>query len=79
LGGWARSRKIYASDSSSAPGRFASSGEFFDQESFNGRAICVRFIFSDITPTSFRLEQAFSEDGGKTWEANWIATFAKVG
>ncbi|PYP93353.1 MAG: hypothetical protein DMD34_12260 [Gemmatimonadetes bacterium] len=30
----------------------------------NGRAIFVRFIFSDITPTSFRLEQAFSEDGG---------------
>ena len=60
-------------------GRFASSGEFFDQESFNGRAIFVRFIFSDITPTSFRLEQASSEEGGKTWEANWIATFAKVG
>src|SRR5215831_12304854 len=50
-------------------------GEFFNQESLAGKAIYVRFIFSDITPTSFRLEQAFSADGGKTWEANWIATF----
>lgn len=52
-------------------------GEFYNQETFQGRAIYVRFIFSDITPASFRLEQAFSADGGKTWEANWIATFAR--
>jgi hypothetical protein len=49
-------------------------GEFFDQESFNGRAILVRFVISDITPDSCRFEQAFSADGGKTWEVNWIAT-----
>jgi hypothetical protein len=52
-------------------------GEFFNQETLNGRAIYVRFIFSDISTASFRLEQAFSDDGGKTWEANWIATFAR--
>lgn len=52
-------------------------GEFYDQEMFNDRAIFVRFIFSDITATSFRLEQAFSDDGGKTWEANWIAKFTR--
>jgi len=52
-------------------------GEFFDQETFQGAAIYVRFIFSDITPASFRLEQAFSADGGKTWEPNWIATFTR--
>jgi hypothetical protein len=52
-------------------------GEFYDQETFQGTAIYVRFIFSDITPTSFRLEQAFSADGGKTWEPNWIATFIR--
>jgi len=50
-------------------------GEFYDQEDFQGAAIYVRFVFSDITPTFFRLEQAFSADGGKTWEPNWIATF----
>lgn len=53
-------------------------GEFFNQELFNGRAIFVRFIFSDITTNSFQIEQAFSDDGGKTWEPNWIATFSRV-
>jgi hypothetical protein len=60
-------------------GQFANGrGEFFDQELFDGKAIYVRFIFSDIRPTSFRLEQAFSGDGGRTWEANWIATFTRA-
>ena len=53
-------------------------GEFFDQETFNGRAILVRFVISDITPNSCRFEQAFSEDGGKNWEVNWIATDTRV-
>ena len=48
-------------------------GEFFDQESFNGRTILVRNVWSDITADSCRFEQAFSDDGGKTWEVNWIA------
>lgn len=52
-------------------------GEFFDQELFNGASIQARFIFSDVSPTSFRLEQAFSADGGKTWEPNWIANFSR--
>jgi hypothetical protein len=53
-------------------------GEFYDQEMFNGRAIFVRFVITDITPTSCRFEQAFSDDGGKTWEVNWIATDTRV-
>ena len=53
-------------------------GEFFDQETFNGRAILVRFVISDITPNSCRFEQAFSDDGGKSWEVNWIATDTRV-
>lgn len=53
-------------------------GEFFAQETLNGRAILVRFLISDITPTSARFEQAFSDDGGKTWETNWIATDTRV-
>jgi hypothetical protein len=48
-------------------------GEFFDEELFRGRAILVRNIWSNITSNSCRFEQAFSEDGGKTWEVNWIA------
>ncbi|HEX8170638.1 MAG TPA: hypothetical protein VF824_08870 [Thermoanaerobaculia bacterium] len=48
-------------------------GEFYDQETLNGRAILVRFVISNITPKSVHFEQAFSDDGGKTWELNWIA------
>jgi hypothetical protein len=52
-------------------------GEFFNQETFDGKAVFVRFIFSEITAASFRLEQAFSPDGGRTWEPNWIASFTR--
>jgi hypothetical protein len=53
-------------------------GEFCDKETLNGRAIFVRFVISDITSDSCRFEQAFSDDGGKTWEVNWIATDTRV-
>jgi hypothetical protein len=53
-------------------------GEFFAQESLNGRAILVRFVISVITPDSCRFEQSFSDDGGKTWEVNWIAIDTRV-
>jgi hypothetical protein len=49
-------------------------GEFFNQETFNGKPILVRFVISGITADSAHFEQAFSEDAGKTWEVNWIAT-----
>jgi len=53
-------------------------GEFYDEEEFDGKQITVRYIWSDITPTSARFEQAFSTDGGKTWEPNWISTISRV-
>src|SRR4029079_286009 len=53
-------------------------GEFYSQETLGGRAILVRFVISDVTPTSCRFEQAFSDDGGKTWEVNWRATDTRV-
>jgi len=53
-------------------------GEFYNQETFNGRSIFVRFVISSITPNSCRFEQAFSDDGGKTWEVNWVATDTRV-
>jgi hypothetical protein len=52
-------------------------GEFFDQEVFEGRTIFVRYVWSDITPTSCRWEQAFSPDGGRTWETNWVMEFTR--
>jgi hypothetical protein len=53
-------------------------GEFYGQETLNGRAIFVRFVISEITPDSCRFEQAFSDDGGKTWEVNWIAIDTRI-
>ena len=48
-------------------------GEFFDQEEFKGRMILVKNVWMDLTANSCRFEQSFSDDGGKTWEVNWIA------
>ena len=48
-------------------------GEFYAQEELDGRAILVRFVISEVTPGSCRFEQAFSSDGGKSWEVNWVA------
>jgi hypothetical protein len=53
-------------------------GDFFGQESFNGQVIYTRNSFSDITPDSSRFEQAFSDDGGETWEPNWVMTFTRM-
>ncbi|MGC2768026.1 MAG: hypothetical protein WB607_21150 [Candidatus Acidiferrum sp.] len=53
-------------------------GEFYDQEEFNGRTIFVRFIWTVQSAEQTRWEQAFSIDGGKTWETNWIITASKV-
>jgi hypothetical protein len=53
-------------------------GEFYDQEKFNDRMILVRFVISDITANSCHFEQAFSDDGGHSWEVNWIATDTRI-
>ena len=53
-------------------------GEFYDFESFNGRMILVRNVWLDISKDSGRFEQSFSEDGGKTWEVNWVAVDTRI-
>jgi hypothetical protein len=53
-------------------------GEFFSQDTFHDRVILVRYVWSDITPNSVRFEQSFSDDGGKTWEVNWISTVTRA-
>ena len=61
-------------------GRFASPerGEFYDDEVWEGQPIRVRFTWSDITPASAHFEQAFSTDGGATWETNWVSAQTRV-
>lgn len=53
-------------------------GEFYNQEDFNGRAVLVRFVIIPIDADTIRFEQAFSDDGGRTWEVNWIATDTRM-
>ena len=53
-------------------------GEFFSDEEFDGRQIRVRYRWSEITETTARWEQAFSTDGGETWETNWVADFNRA-
>ena len=53
-------------------------GDFYDQELFEGRSIFVRLTWCDITPTTCRWEQAFSADGGRSWETNWIMRFTRI-
>jgi len=53
-------------------------GEFYAQETLNGRAILVRFVITQLGPDVCRFEQAFSDDGGQSWEVNWIATDTRV-
>jgi hypothetical protein len=47
-------------------------GTFEGEDRFEGRPIRVRFIWSRTSTPTPRWEQAFSEDGGKTWETNWV-------
>ena len=47
-------------------------GEFYAHEPFEGKYIFTRYIWSSISTNVCRWEQAFSTDGGSTWETNWI-------
>lgn len=53
-------------------------GEFYDQEMLDGRTVLVRFVISGITPTSAHFEQSISDDGGRSWETNWIVDDTRV-
>ena len=51
---------------------------FYDQEPLNGHAVLVRFAIWPLTTDTARSEQAFSDDGGKTWEVNWINRYTRA-
>lgn len=52
-------------------------GEFFNRQLFHGRSVLVRFAWFNITPDSHQVEQAYSDDGGRTWEPNFVATLTR--
>ena len=53
-------------------------GDFYDYELVDGRSVLVRFSIWKITANTAQSEQAFSDDGGKTWEVNWVNQYTRV-
>jgi len=53
-------------------------GIFSGADTFDGRAILVRFTWSRVDTPNPRWEQAFSDDGGLSWETNWIMDFTRI-
>jgi hypothetical protein len=75
---WANSRDGILS--SPQVGRFDhGQGEFYEQDNSDGKGILVRYVWSRMTATSAHFEQAFSEDGGKSWDVNWISDMHRLG
>lgn len=53
-------------------------GEFYAEDTWEGKPVRVRFLWTHDALTHARWEQAFSTDGGKTWETNWVANFTRT-
>ena len=53
-------------------------GEFYAQDTINSKTILIRFIWSNTDTNTPHFEQSFSDDGGKTWEVNWITDQTRV-
>ena len=52
-------------------------GTFYSAYMDHRKPMRVRFIWSHITPSSARWEQALSSDAGKTWKTNWVMEFRR--
>jgi hypothetical protein len=53
-------------------------GTFYADDTWEGKPVRMRFLWSKITPTSCHWEQAFSADKGATWETNWVQDIRRV-
>jgi hypothetical protein len=53
-------------------------GEFYAQDTINGKTILIRFLWTNTATSTPHFEQSFSDDGGKTWEVNWITDQTRV-
>ena len=52
-------------------------GRLYDYEDWKGRFVLVRYEWSHTGQTRAHMEQAFSADGGHTWEVNWICDLTR--
>lgn len=53
-------------------------GEFSGVDLIEGRTTLVRYLWTDITGTSCRWEQAFSWDGAATWTLDWVMELSRI-
>jgi hypothetical protein len=53
-------------------------GTFVGDDTLRGRPVKVRFRWSAINAGSAQWDQAFSPDGGTTWETNWHMDFTRA-
>lgn len=53
-------------------------GEFVGDDTLRGHPIRVRFRWTEIDTPTPKWEQAFSPDGGATWEVNWRMEFSRA-
>jgi len=60
-------------------GRFENGiGLFYGEDVDGDRPVQVTYLWDQITPSSARWSQAFSYDGGQTWETNWTMSFTRT-
>jgi hypothetical protein len=53
-------------------------GELYAQQTLGGRSVLIRDVWSDIKPDSHHFEEAYSDDGGKTWVSYFIAELTRA-
>jgi hypothetical protein len=75
---WLDGRHPHRLDTPVVGGFYQGVGIFFADDRFEGKPIRVRFIWSDISQEGARWQQAFSADGGATWETNWMMEFRRT-
>jgi hypothetical protein len=75
---WADTRRSGALDPPVIGSFSGDVGVFEGSDTYEGRPIDVRFTWSGVTTPTPRWEQAFSADGGETWEVNWVMEFTRA-
>jgi hypothetical protein len=76
---WIDGRNPFGNLDPPVKGRFVHGvGTFYADDTLRGKPIKVRFIWSGISRNAAHWEQAYSSDGGKTWETNWVQTLERV-
>ena len=76
---WIDGRNPFGNLDPPVKGRFVDGvGTFYADDTLRGKPIRVRFIWSQMSHEAAHWEQAFSADGGKTWETNWVTDFKRA-